>query len=66
MYTYIQYESCGIGSFQFYGDNTIRSVIWVVKSILLFINLINGKLRTPKNIRFYELIKFLNLKYSLK
>jgi hypothetical protein len=28
--------------------------------------LIHGKLRTPKNIRFNELIKFLNVKYSLE
>jgi LAGLIDADG endonuclease len=28
--------------------------------------LIHGKLRTPKNIRFNELIKFLNIKYSLE
>src|SRR5258708_26378802 len=28
--------------------------------------LIQGKLRTPKNIRFNELIKFLNVKYSLE
>jgi len=27
--------------------------------------LIQGKLPTPKNIRFNELIKFLNIKYSL-
>lgn len=37
-----------------------------VKGILLFINLIHGKLRTPKNIRFNEIIKFLNIKYSLE
>jgi len=27
--------------------------------------LIHGKLQTPKNIKFNELIKFLNIKYSL-
>jgi hypothetical protein len=66
MYAYIQNELGGIGRFQFTGDRTIRYVIGDVKSILIFINLIHGKLRTPKNIRFNELIKFLNLKYSLR
>jgi len=32
----------------------------------LFINLIHGKLRTPKNKRLNDLIKFINLKYSLE
>lgn len=66
MYAYIQSALGGIGRFQICGDNTIRYIIGDIKSILFFINLIHGKLRTPKNIRFNELIKFLNLKYSLK
>ena len=33
---------------------------------MLFINLIQGKLRTPKNIKFNQLIMFLNIKYSLE
>jgi len=66
MYAYIKNELGGIGRFQISGNNTIRYVIGDVKSILLFINLIHGKLRTPKNIRFNELIKFLNFKYSLE
>jgi hypothetical protein len=66
MYAYIQSELGGIGRFQISGNRTIRYIIGDVKSILLFINLIHGKLRTPKNIRFNELIKFLNLKYSLE
>jgi len=66
MYAYIQKELGGIGRFQFTGDRTIRYIIGDVKSILLFINLIQGKLRTLKNIRFNELIKFINLKYSLR
>ena len=32
---------------------------------MLFIDLMHGKLRTPKNIRFNDLIKFINAKYSL-
>jgi hypothetical protein len=66
MYAYIQYELGGIGRFQISGNNTIRYVIGDIKGMLLFINLIHGKLRTLKNIRFNELIKFLNLKYSLE
>lgn len=37
-----------------------------MKGIQLFINLIHGKLRTPKNKRFNDLIKFINTKYSLE
>lgn len=65
MYAYIQSELGGIGKFQITGINTIRYVIGDIKGILSFINFIHGKLRTPKNIRFNELIKFLNFKYSL-
>jgi hypothetical protein len=36
-----------------------------LKGIKLFIDLIHGKLRTHKNIRFNDLIKFINAKYSL-
>ena len=63
MYAYIQSELGGIGRFQVSGNN-IRYIIGDIKSILFFINLIHGKLRTPKNIRFNELIKFINHKYS--
>ena len=66
LYAYIQSELGGIGRFQITGTNTLRYIIGDVKGILLFINLIHGKLRTPKNIRFNELIKFLNIKYSLE
>jgi hypothetical protein len=67
LYAYIQSELGGIGRFQISGPNksALRYVIGDVKCILLIINLIHGKLRTPKNIRFNELIKFLNKKYSL-
>jgi hypothetical protein len=68
LYAYIQYELGGIGRFQITGksNSTLRYIIGDLKGILLFINLIHGKLRTPKNIRFNELIKFLNVKYSLE
>ena len=67
LYAYIQSELGGIGRFQISGVNqsALRYIIGDIKGILLFINLIHGKLRTPKNIRFYELTKFLNFKYSL-
>lgn len=68
LYAYIQSELGGIGRFQITGKNqsALRYIIGDIKGILLFINLIHGKLRTPKNIRFNELIKFLNIKYSLE
>ena len=66
LYAHIQSELGGVGRFQFTGNNTLRYIIGDVKGILLFLNSIQGKLRTPKNIRLNELIKFLNLKYSLE
>lgn len=48
------------------GTNTLRYIIGDIKGIKLFINLIHGKLRTPKNKRFNDLIKFINIKYSLE
>ena len=66
LYAYIQFELGGIGRFQITGTNTLRYIIGDVKGILLFINLIHGKLRTPKNIRFNLIIHFLNIKYSLE
>lgn len=65
MYAFIQSELGNIGRFQTSGNNVIRYIIGDIKGILLFINLIHGKLRTPKNIRFNNLIKFMNAKYSL-
>ena len=52
LYAYIQSELGGVGRFQFSGNNTLRYIIGDIKGILLIINLIHGKLRTPKNIRF--------------
>ena len=66
LFAYIQSELGGVGRFQFSGNNTLRYIIGDIKGILLFINLNQGKLRTPKNIRLNELIKFLNQKYSLE
>jgi len=65
MYAFIQSELGNIGRFQTSGNNAIRYIIGDIKGIMLFINLIHGKLRTPKNIRFNDLIKFMNAKYSL-
>jgi hypothetical protein len=65
-YAYIQSELGGIGRFQITGTNTLRYIIGDKKGILLFINLIHGKLRTPKNKIFNDLINFLNNKYSLE
>ena len=65
MYAFIQSELGNIGRFQISGKNTIRYIIGDIKGIIHFINLIHGKLRTPKNKRFNDLIKFINTKYSL-
>jgi len=64
MYTFLQSELGNIGRFQISG-NTIRYIIGDIKGILYFIDLIHGKLRTPKNKRLNDLIEFLNAKYSL-
>lgn len=66
LYSYIQSELGGIGRFQLTGTNTLRYIIGDIKGIKLFINLIHGKLRTPKNKRYNDLIKFINIKYSLE
>ena len=65
MYAFIQSELGNIGRFQASGNNAIRYIIGDIKGIMFFINLMHGKLRTPKNIRFNDLIKFMNAKYSL-
>jgi hypothetical protein len=65
LYAFIQKELGNIGRFQYIGNNGIRYIIGDIKGIQLFIYLIHGKLRTPKNKRFNDLIKFINSKYSL-
>ncbi len=47
MYAFIQSELGNIGRFQISG-NTVRYIIGDIKGILYFIDLIHGKLRTPK------------------
>ncbi len=64
-FTFIRSELGNIGRFQKTGDKTLRYIIGDRKGILLIINLIHGKLRTPKNKRFNDLIKFMNNKYLL-
>jgi hypothetical protein len=64
MYAFIQSELGNIGRFQISG-NVIRYIIGDIKGIMHFINLIHGKLRTPKNKRLNDTIKFINAKYSL-
>jgi len=64
LYAYIQYKLGDIGRFQ-YNNNTIRYIIGDIKGIELLINLIHNKLRTPKNLTFNKLIKFINEKYNL-
>lgn len=65
MYAFIQSELGHAGRFQISGQNVLRYIIGDKKSIMLFIELIHGKLRTPKNKRFNDLISFFNAKYSL-
>ena len=56
MYTFIQSELDNIGRFQTSGNNVIRYIIGDIKGIMTIINLMHGKLRTPKNKRFNDLI----------
>jgi hypothetical protein len=65
MYAFIKSELGNIGRFQNSSDNVIRYIIGDIKGIMLLVNLMHSKLRTPKNIRFNDLIKFINTKYSL-
>jgi hypothetical protein len=65
LYALLHSELEGIGRFQFTGSNTLRYIIGDVEGIKFIINLINGKLRTPKNQTFNKLIEFMNTKYSL-
>jgi hypothetical protein len=65
MFAFIQSELGNIGRFQITGENTLRYIIGDIKGIQILINLMHGKLRTPKNQTFNNLIKVINDKYSL-
>lgn len=65
LHAFIQSELGNIGRFQVTGSNTLRYIIGDLKGIQIFINLIHGKLRTPKNKTFNNLIKIINNKCSL-
>ena len=64
LYAYIQNNLYGIGRFQKVNDNVLRYIIGDIKGITLIINMMHGKLRTPKNITFNNLITFINKKYN--
>ena len=64
MYSYIQQELGNIGRFS-KRTNTLCYIIGDKEGIIKFIQLVHGKLRTPKNIRFNQLIHFINTKYSI-
>ena len=63
LYAYIQSLLGGIGRFQYSGNN-IRYIIGDIKGIELIIKLLHNKFRTPKNLTFNKLIKFINEKYN--
>lgn len=65
MHAFIQSELGNIGRFQRTGDNVLRYIIGDMKGIIRIIDLLHGKLRTPKNRRFNDLINFINKKYYL-
>jgi hypothetical protein len=65
LYAFIQSELGNIGRFQITGNNTLRYIIGDLKSIQILINLMHGKLRTPKNQTFNNLIKIMNNKCYL-
>lgn len=65
LYAFILSELGNIGRLQITGTNTLRYVIGDLKGIKILINLMHGKLRTPKNQTFNNLIKIMNDKCSL-
>jgi hypothetical protein len=65
LYTFIQSELDNIGRFQITGTNIFRYIIGDLKGIQILINLMHGKLRTPKNHTFNNLIKIMNNKCSI-
>jgi hypothetical protein len=64
MYLYIKNQLGGIGRFLTSG-NVLRYTVGDIEGIKLIINLIHGKLKTLKNIRFNQLIEYFNNKYNL-
>jgi hypothetical protein len=64
LFLYIHNQLGNIGRFKVTG-NILRFIIGDIQGINLVINLIHGKLRTSKNIRFNQLIEILNNKYEL-
>jgi hypothetical protein len=65
LYVYIQSKLGGIGHFQLTGNNEIKYIIEDIKDIVIIINFIENKLRTPKNYSLNKLIEFINNKYKL-
>jgi len=66
LYKFIQSKLDGRGRFLTKDEKTIRYIVGDIEGIKLLINLMHGKLRTPKNITFNKLIEFMNTKYNLK
>jgi hypothetical protein len=65
LYAYLQSKLHGAGRFQKVNDTVIRYIIGDIKSINLIVDLIHGKLRTPKNVTFNKLIEFMNKKSGI-
>jgi len=65
MYSFMQSELGNIGRFQRSSENVLRYIIGDKESIIFFIHLVHGKLRTPKNKTLNHLIHFMNNKYNL-
>jgi hypothetical protein len=61
----MQSELGNIGRFQRSSENVLRYIIGDKESIIFFIHLVHGKLRTPKNKTLNHLIHFMNNKYNL-
>lgn len=62
LYAYIQSKLNGAGRFQKVNDTVVRYIIGDIKSINLIVDLIYGKLRTPKNVTYNKLIEFMKNK----
>lgn len=64
LYLYIYNQLGNVGRFQVTG-NILRFIIGDIEGMKLEMSLNHGKLRTPKNIRFNQIIEILNNKYNL-